>query len=84
MVNGVGNVAGTIGTVVGLGVTLGALGLALEFVDRSFDRATPRNAKGKRRKRQPLFDMGFDQPRTKSKGRRSNNIFDVPRGGDFF
>lgn len=83
MVNGIGDVGGTITGIVGLGVTLGALGLALEFVDRSFDRATPRN--GKRQKRQPLFDLGFNEPRRKTKGRRSSNsIFDVPKGGDFF
>lgn len=83
MVNGVGDVSGAITGIVGLGVTLGALGLALEFTDRAFDRATPRN--GKKRKRQPLFDLGNDQPRKRSKARRSqSNIFDVPKGGDFF
>lgn len=74
------NVAGTIGTVVGLGVTLGALGLALEFTDRAFDRAAPRR-NGKRRKRQPLFDFGSEmQPRRTKSRRRTNDVF----GGDLF
>lgn len=64
-----GNISGTIGTVVGLGITLGALGLALEFVDRSFDRASPNKRKGKR---QPIFDMGYGGSGS------GNGIFDVP------
>ena len=89
----VASAAGTINTAVGLAVTLGAAGLALEFVDRSIDRVQPRQRKGKRR---PIFDTGIGNPRQR-KGKRSNNIFDIPQsrsrgnrkkdnvfGGDFF
>ena len=88
-------VGGTITTVVGLGITLGALGLALEFTDRAFDRASPRPRRTGKRK--PLFDTSFGQqnfgsgiPKSNGvrKGRRRSrptNIFDMPRGrGDFF
>jgi len=76
-------VAGTIGTVVGVGFTLGALGLTLGFVDRAFDRATPRN-NGKR-KRGSLFDTSMSNNNTnmfavpQQKRRRRNDTF-----GDFF
>lgn len=52
-----GSVGGTIGTVVGLGITLGALGLALEFTDRAFDRASPNPRRTGKRK--PLFDTSL-------------------------
>lgn len=52
-----GSVGGTITTVVGLGVTLGALGLALEFTDRAFDRASPNPRRTGKRK--PLFDTSL-------------------------
>ncbi len=85
-------VGGTITTVVGLGITLGALGLALEFTDRAFDRASPNpRRKGKRK---PLFDtslgsksfgQGLGKRTTRKAGRRSANIFDMPQSrGDFF
>jgi len=84
MTNGIQNVGGTITGIVGLGITLGALGLALEFVDRSFDRATPQS--GRRTKRKPLFDTSytdsiFDMGGTKPKrkGKKQNNMY-----GDFF
>lgn len=86
MTNGLGNVSGTIGTVVGLGITLGALGLALEFVDRSFDRATPRSSRSRKSKRKPLFDTSYGSGNggifnipTKAKGKKSNKMY-----GDFF
>lgn len=77
------NVTGTIGTVVGLGITLGALGLALEFVDRSFDRASP-NPRRSGKKRKPIMDMGgmgdfgniFDpMPSTKGKKSQGENFY---------
>jgi len=90
------SVGGTITTVVGLGITLGALGLALEFTDRAFDRASPRPRRTGKRK--PLFDTSFGQQnfgsgipkrngvRNSRKGsQRPTNIFDMPKSrGDFF
>lgn len=91
----VATAAGTINTAVGLAVTLGAAGLAFEFVDRAVDRVQPRQRKGKRR---PIFDTGIGNGGKRS-SRRSNNIFDIPQsrsrgrgrgkkndvfGGDFF
>ena len=82
-----GSVGGTITSVVGLGITLGALGLALEFTDRAFDRASPRKRSGKRK---PIFDTG------RGSGQNMNSMFDpIPRrtsskrkndpfAGDFF
>jgi len=87
------SVGGTVTTVVGLGITFAALGLALEFTDRAFDRASPNpRRKGKRK---PLFDTnlgsqnfgsGLGTKRTSRKAsRRSTNIFDMPQSrGDFF
>jgi hypothetical protein len=82
-------VGGTITTV------LGALGLALEFTDRAFDRASPRPRRTGKRK--PLFDTSFGQQnfgsgipkrngvRSRKGSRRPTNIFDMPKSrGDFF
>lgn len=82
MTNGIQNVGGTITNIVGLGITLGALGLALEFADRSFDRATPRD---RRTKRKPIFDVGnmdrmFEPFPPRKSRKRSNNVF----RGDLF
>jgi len=92
-----GSVGGTIGTVVGLGITLGALGLALEFTDRAFDRASPNPRRTGKRK--PLFDTSLGtgkQRRQKAfdSGKQNiDSIFDpAPRRssrkqnnfGDFF
>jgi len=90
-------VGGTIGTVVGLGITLGALGLALEFTDRAFDRASPNpRRKGKRK---PIFDTSLGSGKQRRQvafdsGRNNiNSVFDPnPRRsskrknnfGDFF
>ena len=75
----VASAAGTINTAVSLGVSLAALGLAFEFVDRSVERtqrSVSRNGKRKR-KRQPLFDFGSEMNMgRKSKSRRRKKIFD--------
>lgn len=84
-------VSGTIGTIVGLGFTLGALGLTLEFVNRAVDRATPQ-PQGKRRKYKPVFEVGmgnyrssdsvFSPMQSKSKGKNSNaNAYENFFGG---
>lgn len=80
MSNGLAGASGLIGTAVGLGVTVGVLGLTLGFLDRSLDRATPRRNGGKQRRRQSagLFDFGGQ---TTSKRRsRQPDIF----GGNLF
>lgn len=61
--------AGTITNIATLGFTLGALGLTLNFVDRAFDRVTPRN-NGKSRSRGPVFDTGMS---------RNENLFSLPK-----
>ncbi len=62
-------VAGTIGTVVGLGVTIGVLGLALNFTQRAFDQSP-----GKRQSRKnPVFDTSL------GRGRRNDNMFSLPK-----
>lgn len=81
------NVTGTIGTVVGLGITLGALGLALEFVDRSFDRASP-NPRRSGKKRKPMMDMSGDfgnifDPMPTKKGKKNQGGEDFYGGGYF-
>ena len=68
------NVTGAVTNIAALGFTLGALGLTLEFVDRSFSRATPNGKKGKRK---PIFDMGYNDsnifsPMPQKKGKSSN------------
>ena len=86
-----GTVAGTIGTVVGLGITLGALGLAFRFAERAFE---PRGS----RRREPIFDtrlpkrqqnifglnqsrrntnFGFTQPKMRGMKQRRNETFNT-------
>lgn len=75
------NATGAITNIAMLGFTLGALGLTLEFVDRSISRATPEGRKGKRK---PIFDMGgggntnLFNPMPQKKGKNTNSY------GDFF
>jgi hypothetical protein len=81
--SGVAGASGLIGTAVGLAVTLGALGLAFNLVDRSVARTQEQvGRKGKGRRRQApmddIFDLGFTQ-----KPRRKGKKFQSDFGGDF-
>ena len=74
---------GLVGTAVGLGISLAALGLAFEVVDRSVARTQRQvgNSKrkgGRRRATDDIFDLGLTQ-RPAKKGRKFRNEF----GSDF-
>lgn len=84
-----GNISGTIGSLVGVAFTLGALGLTLEFVNRAVDRATPQ-PQGKRRKYKPVFEIGnnqgnssnlFNPMGSKAKGKGKQSAYDNFMGG---
>jgi len=67
-------VSGTIGTLVGLGVTVAALGLVLNFTQRAFDQSP-----GKRQSRKnPVFDTSLGGGRRSSR-RNDNNMFSLPK-----
>lgn len=89
-----GSVGGTIGTIVGLGITLAALGLVFEFAGQAIERTKP---KSQRRKGPLVFDtsvprggvfggrsgvFGTNQPRKRNGGRtvsrRSTNFLAPP------
>lgn len=64
-------VSGTVGTIVGLGITVAALGLVLNFTQRAFDQSP-----GKRQsKRNPVFDTSIGGGRN----RKSANMFSLPK-----
>jgi len=64
-------VSGTVGTIVGLGITVAALGLVLNFTQRAFDQSPGK----KQSRRNPVFDTSLGG------GRRSNrnNMFSLPQ-----
>lgn len=76
-------VGGTIGTIVGLGITVAALGLAFEFAGQAIERTKP---KSQRRKGPLVFDTKLPKGRgsifnggnsSRKSGRRNNaNLFD--------
>jgi len=78
-------VGGTIGTIVGLGITVAALGLAFEFAGQAIERTKP---KSQRRKGPLVFDTRLPKGRGsvfsgnsgnsgRRSGRRNNaNLFD--------
>lgn len=91
-------VGGTITTIVGLGITFAALGLAFEFAGRAIESTKP---KSQRRKGPLVFDTslpkgggfgggfgGSPRRNSRSKSRRPNmnSMFSPPksRRGDFF
>jgi len=63
-------VSGTIGTIVGLGITVAALGLVLNFTQRAFDQSPGK----KQSKRNPVFDTSLGGGRN-----RSANMFSLPK-----
>lgn len=73
---------GAITGIVGLGVTLGALGLAFNLVDktvgRTIDSVEPRR-KQSRRSNDNIFDLGLTQQPRRSSKKKFNNDF----GNDF-
>jgi len=65
-------VSGTVGTIVGLGITVAALGLVLNFTQRAFDQSP-----GKRQSRKnPVFDTSLGGGR---RSRRNDNVFSLPK-----
>ncbi len=72
-------VGGTIGTIVGLGITVAALGLAFEFAGQAIERTKP---KSQRRKGPLVFDTklpsgsGFGNSGRRSGRRNNGNLFD--------
>lgn len=76
--SGVAGATGLITTAVGLGVTLGALGLAFNLVDRSVAR-TQEQVSGRkpRRRERDLFDFSNGGRRKTSRRRGSDDIFDL-------
>ena len=73
---------GAITGIVGLGVTLGALGLAFNLVDktvgRTIDSVQPRR-KSRSRSQDNIFDLGLTQQTRRSSKKKFNNDF----GSDF-
>ena len=73
---------GAITGIVGLGVTLGALGLAFNLVDktvgRTIDSVQPRR-KSRSRSQDNIFDLGLTQQPRRSSKKKFNNDF----GSDF-
>ena len=76
---------GAITGIVGLGVTLGALGLAFNLVDktvgRTIDSVEPRkrSRSKSRRSQDNIFDLGLTQEPRRSSKKKFNNDF----GSDF-
>ncbi len=76
-------VGGTIGTIVGLGITVAALGLAFEFAGQAIERTKP---KSQRRKGPLVFDTRLPKGRgsifssgnsgRRRSGRGNTNLFD--------
>lgn len=74
-------VGGTIGTIVGLGITVAALGLAFEFAGQAIERTKP---KSQRRKGPIVFDSSlpkgkgsiFNSNSGRRRGRNNSNLFD--------
>jgi len=74
---------GAITGIVGLGVTLGALGLAFNLVDktvgRTIDSVQPRNkSRNRRSDTDDIFDLGMTQPKRSGKKKFRNDF-----GSDF-
>ena len=55
---------GAITNIVGLGFTLGALGLALNFTQRAFDQVP--DYRGKTRRSKPIMDMGLPKKKNQN------------------
>ena len=74
---------GAITGIVGLGVTLGALGLAFNLVDktvgRTIDSVQPRRKNRNSRSQDNIFDLGLTQQPRRSSKKKFNNDF----GSDF-
>lgn len=76
---------GAITGIVGLGVTLGALGLAFDFVDKQVGRTQQSVGRNQQRRRAPtddIFDLGLTQRKSGSKKFRNDfgddfNIFAI-------